>query len=215
MEFAKFGKLPPEKQENILRAGISAFSRFAYSEAGTESIAAACGISKGLLFHYFGSKRDYYLYCLGQALERLASEETGEQAADFYGTLFGLMDTRLRLCRRWPEEARFLTMASRETAGEGAEERALLLRSYRERTGVQSTRALSRALAALPLRNPEDPRVQEGLILYIGAILEKFLRRYQDTPDAFFADAETVEKEMREYIGLMLRGVCRGGQILQ
>ena len=58
-----FEKLPIEKQESIINAGLSEFSSKTYTEASTDLIVATCDISKGLLFYYFGSKRNFYLYC--------------------------------------------------------------------------------------------------------------------------------------------------------
>ena len=66
-----FEKLPKEKRERIINTGIQAFSRNPYKDVSTDSITKQCQISKGLLFHYFGSKKQFYLYCLKTALDRL------------------------------------------------------------------------------------------------------------------------------------------------
>ena len=59
-----FEKLPADRKELILSTGIRMFSLSPYSEVSTDSITRTCGISKGMLFQYFGSKRSFYLYCL-------------------------------------------------------------------------------------------------------------------------------------------------------
>jgi AcrR family transcriptional regulator len=46
------------------------FSTRAYDEIWVEEIAERAGVSRGLLYHYFPSKRDYYV-----AVSRAASEE--------------------------------------------------------------------------------------------------------------------------------------------
>ena len=50
------------------------FARHAYDELTTDSIATGGGISKGLLFHYFGSKRGFYLATIEHVAHRLLDE---------------------------------------------------------------------------------------------------------------------------------------------
>ena len=50
-----------ERREDLIRFGRELFSRHAYDALSIDDIAAAAGISKGLLYHYFDSKRDYYV----------------------------------------------------------------------------------------------------------------------------------------------------------
>ena len=52
----KFFALPEEKRRRIVNAAMEAFGKNEYKRASTDDIAARAGISKGLLFHYFGSK---------------------------------------------------------------------------------------------------------------------------------------------------------------
>ncbi|WP_044297621.1 TetR/AcrR family transcriptional regulator [Robinsoniella peoriensis] len=59
-----FFRLPEEKQQRIINAGIEVFSNHEYKRASTDEIARKAGISKGLLFHYFHNKKSFYLYLL-------------------------------------------------------------------------------------------------------------------------------------------------------
>lgn len=58
----KFDSLPEEKQLTILNAAIQVFAASGYEKASTNEIVKRAGISKGLLFHYFTSKKKLYLY---------------------------------------------------------------------------------------------------------------------------------------------------------
>ena len=53
--------------------GMEFFSTRAYEEVWIEQIAEAAGISRGLLYHYFPTKRDFYV-----AVTRAAVDEAGE-----------------------------------------------------------------------------------------------------------------------------------------
>ena len=50
-----------ERRREILRAASRLFRRRPYSEVSVTDIAEAAGVAKGLLHHYFGSKRELYL----------------------------------------------------------------------------------------------------------------------------------------------------------
>jgi len=49
------------RREQLVALGIEIFSERPFDEVSIDDIAAAAGISKGLLYHYFPSKRDFYV----------------------------------------------------------------------------------------------------------------------------------------------------------
>ena len=59
------------RREQLLDAGIGLFATRAYEDVSIDEIADACGISRGLLYHYFAGKRDYYVACIAHAADRL------------------------------------------------------------------------------------------------------------------------------------------------
>jgi AcrR family transcriptional regulator len=65
-----------ERREDLLRVGMELFSSRAYDEIWVEEIAEEAGISRGLLYHYFPTKRDFYV-----AVTRAASAEAAELTA--------------------------------------------------------------------------------------------------------------------------------------
>src|SRR5689334_1058061 len=50
-----------KRRAQLLKLGQELFSNFNYDELSIDEIARRAGISKGLLYHYFPSKRDYYV----------------------------------------------------------------------------------------------------------------------------------------------------------
>jgi AcrR family transcriptional regulator len=50
-----------ERRSQILAAAAKLFSERHYASVSTKDIADAAGVARGLLHHYFGSKRDLYL----------------------------------------------------------------------------------------------------------------------------------------------------------
>jgi AcrR family transcriptional regulator len=49
------------RREKLLELGHDIFSKRSYDEISIDDIAAAAGVSKGLLYHYFPTKRHFYV----------------------------------------------------------------------------------------------------------------------------------------------------------
>ena len=60
-----------ERREQLLELGLRLFGSRPYDEISIEEIAQLAGMSKGLLYHYFPSKRDFYVACLRAAAHQL------------------------------------------------------------------------------------------------------------------------------------------------
>jgi AcrR family transcriptional regulator len=62
---------PDARRAELLRAGEHVFTEAAYDEVSIEQIAEAAGVSKNLLYHYFGGKRDLYLETIRAAVTEI------------------------------------------------------------------------------------------------------------------------------------------------
>ncbi len=210
----QFSKFPPEKLEAILQAGMEEFSQRSYTDANTDAITQSAGISKGLLFHYFGSKKAFYLFCLKMALERLTANAPAPELNDFFGILFFVMDEKIRLCRDFPKETLMLNLSARDASASVSAEKQTLYLEYLTKTTAASKQVIARAMATLPLKEPNDARLIDALSLYINAINQKFLLQYRDTPEQFFENAPQIQQEIRSYLCYMLNGVLMEGESL-
>ncbi len=210
MGIKTFEKLPEDKKELILSTGIKEFSQKSYKEVSTDMITQKCHISKGILFHYFGSKKGYYLYCLEISLERLMSKTQEASGIDFYEILFESMNRKMAVCMQYKDEMHMVNMASRDAAAEIAQEKTELIGRYMAQVQAQSLRTLQSALLALDFKSEENRQVTvEGLHIYINAVLNKYLVQYQQTPDDFFKNSEKIKEELKQYLDVMLYGICR------
>lgn len=208
MRLEKFQQLNELKQKSIITAGIEAFSQKSYSDASTDQIVQSCGISKGLLFHYFGSKKDFYLYCLSQSMEKLM-EPTNRVEGNFYEILFSVMNQKLQLCAKYPGETRFVNMASRESAIEVATGKAEIFMKYAAQTQASSATIMNQALSTLSIKAEYCDKAKEGLLLYTNALVSKYLLTYQNTPNEFFKNALQIQIELKYYIDFMLYGIVK------
>lgn len=62
-----------ERRRQLLRRGAELFTTHSYEELSMARIAREAGVSKALLFHYFGTKRRFFEATLRQAAEELAA----------------------------------------------------------------------------------------------------------------------------------------------
>lgn len=117
----RFFELPEEKRKRVVNAALSVFARYDYKKASTDEIAEAAGISKALLFHYFGSKKELYLYIYGFArdytIEHMSkSHDYCEE--DFFKILLNAQMSKVRLLSEYPDIMLFLVKAYYEESPE-------------------------------------------------------------------------------------------------
>lgn len=84
--YETFENLPESKKDNILQVCIEEFARNGYENTSTNTIVKRLGISKGVLFLYFKSKANLYLYIVKHLIkllndeffERISFQDNGE-----------------------------------------------------------------------------------------------------------------------------------------
>ena len=72
-DYEKFHAQDEEKQERIINAAMKEFLS-GFKAAATDTIVREAGISKGLLFHYFGTKENLYNYLISHAVKTIKTE---------------------------------------------------------------------------------------------------------------------------------------------
>jgi AcrR family transcriptional regulator len=84
MSTPRYSRLAPgERREQILDAANALFAERAYDEVTIEDIAAAAGVTRGLVHHYFGGRKDVYIGLLeriGAVREERLSAPVGRSA---------------------------------------------------------------------------------------------------------------------------------------
>ncbi|MBL9022839.1 MAG: TetR/AcrR family transcriptional regulator [Myxococcales bacterium] len=62
-----------ERREQLLTVAMSLFLERPYDQVSMDDLAARAGVSKGLVFHYFGSKRELYVELVRRGADDLLS----------------------------------------------------------------------------------------------------------------------------------------------
>lgn len=129
----KFFSLPKAKQEAIINAGFRVFSENSYKKSPMSEIAAAAGISKSLLFHYFYNKRELYFFLWNQCMK--ATTEALEKNLSFVpNDLFEMMYKGLKIkadvMRRYPDLGAFVVKSYYEKDPDVCEDLQELIAKY-------------------------------------------------------------------------------------
>lgn len=199
----KLSQLAPEKRERIFNAALEAFSRHGYKKAITTDIAAAAGISKGLLFFYFENKRGLYHWlfdsCVKASLKLLLQEDKWK-GMDFFDALELGLKEKMDLARKYPALLGFVMHAWRERDPEAA----LCMRRYMHFIEEKGITLLLSWLDTSHFRPEADPREVMKLLLYMS---EGFLTQQHRKNN--FLNITSLQQEYLNQLHL-LRRLCYG-----
>ncbi len=99
----KFLKLSLEKQKKIIDAALISFGNNGYKKASISDIATVAGISKAMIFHYFGTKKSLYLYLInfcGNILINEINEKFDYSVSDFFDRIKLASDIEISVMKK-------------------------------------------------------------------------------------------------------------------
>ncbi|MGO3116192.1 TetR/AcrR family transcriptional regulator [Enterococcus pseudoavium] len=101
----------PQKEKSILATSAKLFGKSGYRETKTDQIAVEAGVSKGLLFHYFGNKAGLYQATYDYAAEFFYQQidySVWTEAADLLEMVVDATKYKISLQLKYPIEFDFL-----------------------------------------------------------------------------------------------------------
>lgn len=190
----KFFDLAREKQDRMINGAIEVFAKNGYKHASTDDMVKAVGISKGLWFHYFGSKEGIYVftydYCVKYMLLEL-STVVDENERDYFELIRQIALTKTRVVKNYPYMTIFLEEAVYETEQDIVEKTAESRQIYDER---MTTLIKSAEIDHVPDKARRD-RIKKLLDYSISGIIREKIREG--------ANAEAMYREIKAYIELV------------
>ena len=140
---SKFFELPAEKQQRIINAGFRVFSENSYKKSPMSEIAAAAGISKSLLFHYFLNKKELYMFLWDKGAEitmKYLNDYNCYEPTDLFEMMERGMRAKFRIMEEYPYMAAFTVKAFYEKDAEISVE---IQKSYRKHFDIKAANALT------------------------------------------------------------------------
>ena len=134
---AKFFELKKEKQDRMINAALKVFALMGYRHASTDDMVKEAGISKGLLFHYFGSKLGVYEFIYEYSVRYMLLElstKVSRTESNLFEVMKQMEQARMGAMKGYPYMQQFLNRCDREDVSEALqaieEKRRLLINEY-------------------------------------------------------------------------------------
>lgn len=86
---------PESRREQLLNLGVSLLASRSLDEISIEMLAEEAGISRGLLYHYFGNKQDFHEAVVRRAADDLIAQTVPPEAGDPLERLLSSMESYL------------------------------------------------------------------------------------------------------------------------
>src|SRR5688572_9275477 len=100
---SKFTRLDPgERRDQILDAANTLFAEHSFDEVSVEDIASAAGVTRGLVHHYFGGRKEVYI----ALLDRLGSVREQGLRPPVGRTARARVEDSVSRCLDWTEANR-------------------------------------------------------------------------------------------------------------
>ncbi|MEU3611840.1 TetR/AcrR family transcriptional regulator [Streptomyces sp. NPDC006872] len=163
-----------ERREQLLTVGARLFSESPYDEVWIEQVAEIAGVSRGLLYHYFPTKRDFFAAVVERESERMLRMTAAVPGIPVRDQLASGLDTYLEYVETHAHGYRAFHRA--DAAGDQA-----VRKVYRRALQAQERQILA-ALGADPEFGPlfgERPDVRlavRGWLAFTTAVCLEWLR---------------------------------------
>ncbi|MBD9733813.1 TetR/AcrR family transcriptional regulator [Streptomyces sp. H28] len=163
-----------ERREQLLSVGARLFSDRPYDEVWIEQVAEIAGVSRGLLYHYFPTKRDFFAAVVERESERMLRMTAAVPGVPVREQLAAGLGTYLEYVREHAHGYRAFHRA--DAAGDVA-----VRRVYQRALAAQERQILA-ALAADPEfgplleRRPETRLAVRGWLAFTTAVCLEWLR---------------------------------------
>ncbi len=126
----KFHSLSLEKQSTIINAALETFGTNGYKKTSVSDIANAAGISKAMIFHYFGTKKELYFYLFNFCVNLIMEEiyvKFDICITDFFERIKMATTLKVAVLKKHPATMQYLNSVFFETNEEVKEDIAAMM----------------------------------------------------------------------------------------
>ncbi len=193
----KFFDLKKEKQDRMINAALKIFAANGYRHASTDDIVTEAGISKGLLFHYFGSKIGLYTFLYDYSVRFMKLELTtgvSSTASDYFEIRKQIEFAKMQVLKNYPYMQRFLERCAAENVSEA-------LAATEEQQGViweLYNNLKNQADRSLFSSGVSFEKLDTMLDYTISGLMAAYTAEASFRPEAFYEEAVSYLDMMRE-----------------
>lgn len=192
---AKFFDLKKDKQDRMINAALKVFALNGYRHASTDDIVKEAGISKGLLFHYFGSKSGVYEFIYEYSVRYMLLElgtKISRSETDLFEITKQVELARMDAMKGYPYMQHFLNQCDLEDVSE-----ALLVIEDMKRVLEAEYHRINNQISFRGLPAGVDgSKLQKMMDLTIRGLLQEKFREGTFQPEMLY-------DEIVEYVDMM------------
>jgi AcrR family transcriptional regulator len=190
-----------ERREHLLHVGVELLGRHGTADISIEEIARAAGVSKGLLYHYFPTKNDFFLAVLARSQAEMDQELARDPELSALEQFDRNLDGFLRFVDSHAEG--YLAVVN----ARGREARVQQLVEERRRRRVDELVALAAVLADAPREVVRTPLLVAALEGWIGLTEAVTVRWLRDREIGREDVHELLRRALLEVLGTVLASV--------
>ncbi len=201
-----------EKNQNsrrkIIDSALQEFATQGYGSSSINTICAAGGISKGVLYHYFRDKDEVYLTCVRECfgvLTHYLREHVLQQQGEAQEQLQAYFNARLAFFRANPLCQRLFC----ETVVSPPAHLAAAIKEIRADFDQLNLEILEQLLERVRLR----PELTKGEVLSLFIQYQDLINAKSREDDAVKADVAAYEQSRRRALSILLYGIIARGDI--
>ncbi|MEA2420136.1 MAG: hypothetical protein QOE60_2342 [Thermoleophilaceae bacterium] len=188
-----------ERREHLLHVGVELIGRHGTADISIEEIARAAGVSKGLLYHYFPTKADFFMAVLARSQAEMDQEQVRDPDLSALDQFDRNLDGFLRFVDAHAEG--YLAVVN----ARGREPRVQQLVEERRRRRVDELVALAAMVEGVPRETARTPVLVaaiEGWIGFAEGVTVRWLR-----------DREMSREDVHELLRVVLLQVLESAHV--
>lgn len=200
----------PAKVTAIMESATAIFAANGYTQAKTAEIAKDAGVSKGIVFRYFGDKAHLYLATVEYVFNKLtdlADFSVWTDSKDLLDMIERAVRYKIQMQLDYPAEFRLSVQSFAELKALPADVQPQIAQFWKQQTAM-STALLERpVLERMHVRPGVDKKVLEKLLNSVGeqvfAEAQVFMRSH---PDAQIEDFEAIIAQIHAEFDIIEHG---------
>ncbi|EFR99585.1 TetR family transcriptional regulator, partial [Listeria seeligeri FSL N1-067] len=183
------------------------FAEKGYQAASTNQICAKAGVSKGLIFHYFGSKEKLYIAVVSYAIDFATNKVNVEKETwkDFVEMAIWSTKQKLEFNRNYPTVFGLIMQAYGNPPGELEGKLDGFFDEAIARSEAQMNQVLSRMTLKKDVNMDAARKVMAALFNHITQISTVYLQKH---PNATMEDFIPLANDFTEMMRIIEFGIC-------
>jgi len=209
----KFENLPEGKKKRILDAAIEEFAVNGYDKASTNSIVKKADISKGILFHYFGSKKNLFLYlfdyCINTLIDKYYLLEDIE-AEDIFERFMRMSMKKMKVIQDEPLMNKLVFSAITNMPKDLKEELTVRYNNY---TSKYLPEFFEKVDTTNFKEGIDSQKAIELMMICMDGLSSKYIQRYKDVSmDEIMNNYEEIMEDFNKYLDILKFGIYKSNE---